>query len=68
MNDTKTKIFQYHNNTDLRKIKIIGTILYEGAEISRRKHLAQFHWRNTENSGKTSSHQPKEKSKSTTST
>ena len=42
VNDEKTELFEYHKETDLRKIKKLGTILDEGAEISRRKHLAQF--------------------------
>ena len=39
---TQKQIFQYHKDRDLRKIKQLGTILEEGAEMSRRKHLAQF--------------------------
>ena len=42
VNHQKTEIFQYHKDTDLHKIKKLGTILDEGTEISRRKHLAQL--------------------------
>ena len=42
VNHQKTEIFQYQKDTDLRTIKKLGTILDEGAEISRRKHLAQL--------------------------
>ncbi|XP_075241779.1 uncharacterized protein LOC142336722 [Convolutriloba macropyga] len=42
VNHQKPEIFQYHKDTDLRKIKKLCTNLDEGAEISRRKHLAQL--------------------------
>ncbi|XP_075239535.1 uncharacterized protein LOC142335053 [Convolutriloba macropyga] len=42
VNQQNTEIFQYHKDTDLRKIKKLGTILDEGAEISRRKHLTRL--------------------------
>ena len=42
VNHQNTEIFQYHKDTDQRKIKKLVTILDEGPETSCRKHLAQL--------------------------
>ena len=42
VNPEKTEIFKYHKDTDLRKVRKLGTVLDELAEINRRKHLSQL--------------------------